>query len=188
MCRAYAVEWHHDGVAEIVALVDSDGAVTGPAERSVVRRENLRHAATAVLVRDPSGRIYVHRRSPTKDWAPDCHDAAAGGMLRYGEDPHESAARELAEELGVTGTALTPLGTNRYEDDSTRVVEHCFETVWDGPVSYPDDEVVCGRWMTLAELAERLRDPGWRFVPDTRALLMRLAERRVGDYRTLAEG
>ena len=171
---------------EIVALVNGSGVVTGPAERSVVRRDNLRHAATAVLVRNSSGQIFVHRRASTKDWAPGCHDAAAGGMLLYGEDPQESAARELAEELGVTGGPLTSLGTNLYEDDTTRVFEHCYEAVWDGPVSFPDAEVVWGSWMTLAELGRRLRDPAWPFVPDTRALLGRLATTGVHDYAAIS--
>ena len=172
-------------VSEIVALVDRAGAVVGSAERSVVRRENLLHAATAVLVRDPEGRIYVHRRSPTKDWAPSHHDAAAGGIMAYGEQPAASAARELAEELGVTGADLRPLGLNVYQDDTTRCVEHCYETTWSGPVTHADGEVVWGAWMTLGELGERLRDPAWPFVPDTRALLGRLAGDGVGDYADL---
>jgi len=173
-------------VGEIVTLVDADGCVVGSAERSVVRRDNLLHAATAVLVRDPEGRIYVHRRSPSKDWAPSHHDAAAGGILTAGEDPVASAGRELAEELGITGAVLRPLGTNRYEDDSTRVVEHVFETTWDGPVTWADGEVVAGGWVTLEELAERLADRDWPFVPDTRSLLARLAHDDVGDYGRLA--
>jgi len=173
-------------VAEIVTLVDAHGVPTGTAERSVVRRDNLRHAATAVLVRDPAGRIYVHRRSPTKDWAPGHHDAAAGGILTAGEDPEASARRELREELGVTGAELRPLGLNHYEDDATRVVEHAFETTWDGPVTWADGEVVWGAWLTLGELADRLADPAWPFVPDTRQLLGRLAAEGVADYGGLA--
>ena len=172
-------------VSEIVALVDRSGAVTGSAERSVVRRDNLLHAATAVLVRDPAGRIYVHRRSPDKDWAPSHHDAAAGGIMGAGEEPAPAAARELAEELGVSGAELRPLGLNVYEDDTTRCVEHCYETTWSGPVRHADGEVVWGAWMTLGELAERLLDPAWPFVPDTRALLARLASDGVGDYADL---
>ena len=152
---------------------------SGPRARSVVRRDNLLHAATAVLVRDPAGRIYVHRRSPDKDWAPSHHDAAAGGVIGYGEEPAASAARELAEELGVTGADLRPLGLSVYEDDTTRCVEHCFETTWDGPVAHADGEVVWGAWMTLdGARPAPARDPGWPFVPDTRALLGRLAARR----------
>jgi hypothetical protein len=64
-------------------------------------------------------------------------------------------------------------------------VEHCFETVWTGPVRHADGEVVWGAWMTLAELDAHLSDPGWPFVPDTRALLARLADEGVGDYAAL---
>jgi isopentenyldiphosphate isomerase len=173
-------------VPEIVTLVDEDGTVVGSAERSAVRRDNLLHAATAVLVRDPQGRIYVHRRSPSKDWAPDHHDAAAGGVLTAGEDPAGSAGRELAEELGITGAHLRPLGTNLYQDDTTRVLEHVFETTWDGPVTWADGEVVAGDWLCLDELAARLSDPTWAFVPDTRSLLAHLARDGVGDYGRLA--
>lgn len=172
-------------VPEIVALVDLTGAVVGRAERSVVRRDNLLHAATAVLVRDSGGRIYVHRRSPEKDWAPGQHDAAAGGVLQDGEDPAASAGRELAEELGATAAALEPLGLSVYEDDETRCVEHCFQTVWDGPVRHADGEVVWGAWMTLEELDRHLADPAWPFVPDTRELLRRLATAGTGDYAAL---
>ena len=171
---------------EIVALVDPSGAVVGSAERSVVRRDNLLHAATAVLVRDPAGRIYVHRRSPGKDWAPGHHDAAAGGVLQVGEEPAGSAVRELAEELGISGAALRPLGVSVFEDDTTRCVEHCFETTWDGPVEHTDGEVVWGAWMTLAELDAHLAEADWPFVPDTRTLLAGLARRGVGDYAALA--
>ena len=155
-------------VPEIVALVDHSGAVVGHAERSVVRRENLLHAATAVLVRDGEGRIYVHRRSPDKDWAPGAHDAAAGGVVGFGEDPTACAERELSEELGIGGVDLVPLGLSVYEDDTTRCVEHCFATTWSGEVRHADGEVVWGAWLTLKDLDERLSDPSWPFVPDTR--------------------
>jgi 8-oxo-dGTP pyrophosphatase MutT (NUDIX family) len=173
-------------VPEIVALVDRSGVVVGQAERSVVRRDNLMHAATAVLVRDRQRRIYVHRRSPDKDWAPGAHDAAAGGVIGYGEDPAASAERELAEELGISGTELTSLGVSVYEDDTTRCVEHCFTATWGGPVRHADGEVVWGAWMSLTELDDHLADPEWPFVPDTRALLRRLARDGVADYATLA--
>ena len=172
-------------MSETVTLVDPSGLVLGPAERSVVRRDNLRHAATAVLVRDGRGRIYVHRRAADKDWAPGHHDAAAGGMVGFGEEPAACAERELAEELGIVGARLVPLGLSRYEDGTTRCVEHCYETRWDGPVTWADREVVWGAWFSLAELDALLADPTWLFVPDTRALLTRLAREGVHDYGQL---
>jgi 8-oxo-dGTP pyrophosphatase MutT (NUDIX family) len=172
-------------MSESVALVDADGTVVGSAPRELVRRDNLRHAATAVLVRNSAGEIYVHRRADDKDWAPSHHDAAAGGILRAGEDPIVSAAREVTEELGFSPLKLTPLGLSTYEDETTRVVEHVFETTWDGPVSFTDHEVVWGAWLTLPDLRARLDDPAWPFVPDTRALLARLGASGVHDYALL---
>ena len=171
---------------ELVVLLDESGAVVGSAPRSRMRRENLRHASTAVLVRRSDGRIYVHRRSPDKDWQPSAYDAAAGGVLQVGEEPEESARRELEEELGIAGVELRSVGVGRYEDDTVRCVAHAFEVVHDGPVTHADGEVVWGGWMTLTELAGRLADPAWPFVPDTRALLGRLAAEGVGDYQELS--
>jgi len=171
---------------ELVDLVGEDGRVVGTAVRSVVRRDNLRHAATAVLVRDPAARIYLHRRSDTKDWAPGHWDAAAGGVIAAGEEPRASALRELEEELGITGVTLTDLGTHLYEDDTVRCFEHAYEAVWDGPVRHQPEEVAEGRWATLDELAGLLADPAVAFVPDTRQLLGQLADEGVGDYRVLA--
>lgn len=167
---------------ELVGLVDEEGRVVGSAPRSVVRRDNLRHAATAVLLRDPDGRIYLHRRSDTKDWAPGHWDAAAGGVIAAGGEPPASAERELEEELGVSGVDLRALGTHLFEDDTTRCFEHAFEAVWDGPLRHQPEEVVEGRWVTLPELGAVLADPTALFVPDTRQLLGRLATDGVGDY------
>ncbi|MGZ4495811.1 MAG: NUDIX hydrolase [Nocardioides sp.] len=171
---------------EVVALVDETGHVVGSAPRSVVRRDNLLHAATAVLVRDAARRIYLHLRTDTKDWAPGHWDAAAGGVIADAEDPADSARRELAEELGITGVAPVALGTHLYEDDTVRCFEHAYEVVWDGPVRHQPEEVAEGRWVTLAELAALLADPDLRFVPDTRQLLRVLAAQGVSDYPALA--
>jgi 8-oxo-dGTP pyrophosphatase MutT (NUDIX family) len=100
-------------------------------------------------------------------------------------EPAASAERELSEELGIAGAELAPLGLSVYEDDSTRCVEHCFSTTWTGEVRHADGEVVWGAWLTLSELDERLADPSWPFVPDTRALLRRLAAEGVADYGRL---
>lgn len=162
---------------EQVALVDEKGRDLGSAPRSVVRRDNLLHSATAVLVHDSAGRTYVHRRSEIKDWAPGHWDAAAGGMIASGEDPYAAAQRELAEELGITGVDLEPIGTHLYQDPTVRCFEHAFAVVWDGPVVHQPEEVVEGRWVTAGELTEMLADPAVAFVPDTRQLLEVLAGR-----------
>jgi isopentenyldiphosphate isomerase len=167
---------------EVVALVDEHGQVVGSAPRSVVRRDNLRHAATAVLVRDPARRIYLHRRTESKDWAPGHWDVAAGGVIALGEQPDDSALRELEEELGITGVQLVALGRHLYEDETTRCFEYIYEVTWDGPVRHQPEEVVEGHWATLDELAVLLTDPAIAFVPDTRQLLHLLSAEGLSDY------
>jgi isopentenyldiphosphate isomerase len=167
---------------ELVALVDESGRVVGSAPRSVVRRDKLLHSATAVLVRDSARRIYLHRRSDLKDWAPGHWDVAAGGVIAVGEPADEAALRELDEELGIIGAQLTALGQHLYEDDTTRCFEYIYEVVWDGPVRHQPEEVVEGHWATLSEVAEVLSDPARLFVPDSRQLLERLASAGIADY------
>ena len=172
-------------IDELVALVDETGQVVGSALRSVVRRDNLRHSATAVLVRDSARRIYLHRRSDSKDWAPGHWDVAAGGVIVLGEEPHDAALRELGEELGIDGVEPVALGRHLYEDGTTRCYEYIYEVVWDGPVRHQPEEVVEGHWAALDELARVLADPARAFVPDSRQLLDRLAAARISDYAML---
>lgn len=158
---------------EEVALFDAEGRVTGHAPRSVVRRDNLTHAATATLVRDSAGAVYVHRRTESKDVYPGRHDCWAGGVVLAGENVHDAACRELAEELGVAGVPLRPLFRMWYADQHTRYLCHAFEARWDGPITHQASEVAWGAWMSLADLESRLADPSWPFVPDGRAVFER---------------
>ncbi|MFF2453018.1 NUDIX hydrolase [Isoptericola sp. NPDC058082] len=155
--------------SEVVALYDESGRPCGTAPRARVRAENLRHAATAVVVRNRAGDVYVHRRTDTKDLYPGRYDFCAGGVLRAGEDPTDSARRELAEELGVTGVELVPLGVADYADDRTRMREFLYECTYDGPVTWQQEEVAWGAWVPPARLLRMIDDVP--FMPDSMANL-----------------
>ncbi len=150
---------------------DPDGRIVGTVPRARMRAENLPHGATAVLVRRSTGELFVHRRSDTKDIWPGRHDCAAGGVLQSGEEPDEAAARELGEELGILHATLTPLVRRWYTGPETTYFAYAYVTTWDGPVQFADGEVADGWWETPIRLYERLQDPSWPFVPDTRELL-----------------
>ncbi|WP_369052127.1 NUDIX domain-containing protein [Kineococcus terrestris] len=163
---------------EPVALYDphdAAGRVVGSAPRSRVRRENLPHAATGVLLRDARGRVLVHRRTTVKDVYPGRHDCLAGGVVGAGEDPALAAERELAEELGVRGVPLRPVLRRWYRDERTYFLAHVFTArvpagAEDALVLQPE-EVEAAWWEEPARLRELLADPAWPFVPDSRALL-----------------
>ncbi|GHF51720.1 8-oxo-dGTP pyrophosphatase MutT (NUDIX family) [Amycolatopsis bartoniae] len=155
---------------ELVAVYDETGRVTGSTTRADVRARGLWHATGEVLLRSGDGEsVYVHRRSADKDVFPGLWDCWAGGVVAAGETPEECAFRELAEELGVRGVALTPLFTHVFEQPPLRCHNFCYEARWDGPVVHQPEEIVEGRWLPLGELREWARDPGSPLIPDGRA-------------------
>ncbi|WP_408895406.1 NUDIX hydrolase [Nocardioides sp. R1-1] len=155
---------------EQVALYGDDGRPTGEVvPRSVMRARNLRHAATLVVVRNSAGEVYVHRRTDTKDVFPGRYDFAAGGVLQAGEDPYDAAVREAAEELGVTGVRMEPLGEADYADEHTAYHAFAFTCVYDGPIAWQPEEVAWGAWVSIARLREMVAS--LPFVPDTVAVL-----------------
>lgn len=158
---------------EAVALCHPDGTPAGSAPRSVMRAERRWHLCTAVLVQRGDGRLYVHRRTAGKDVFPSHHDVWAGGVVGAGEPVAAAAARELAEELGITGAALRPLFVHAYDGPETRSVTHAYAVTWDGPVVHQPEEVEAGWWWTVGELDAALAEPSFVFVPDGRELYRR---------------
>jgi 8-oxo-dGTP pyrophosphatase MutT (NUDIX family) len=160
---------------EVVEVLDDEWRVLRVEPRSVVRAGNLLHRTVAVLVRNPAGDVYVHRRSPDKAIYAGLLDVWAGGALGAGEDPLDGARRELAEELGIDGVELVPLFECRVDGPQSREVVSVFEVTWDGPVTFRDGEVVSGEWLPLDAVGP-LRD---EMVPGSADLL----DRRLGLHR-----
>lgn len=138
---------------EAVEVVDPDGRVERLATRAEMRAGNLRHRSTYVVVRDDAGRVLVHQRADWKDIWPSRWDVAFGGICGVGEDWHTAAARELAEEAGLTGE-LVDLGPVRFENDLTRCVGRVFVTVATATPTFPDGEVVAHQWVAPEHLAD----------------------------------
>ncbi|MDV3127570.1 NUDIX domain-containing protein [Mycobacterium sp. 21AC1] len=164
---------------EEVTVYDAAGNATGVAARSRVYAEGLWHASAGVLVRSMDGaRIYVHRRTATKAVFAGMHDCLAGGVVDPGETPAQTATRELAEELGITGVPLTSVASAPWDGQWAGKPMRChlfaYEIHYDGPIRHQPDEVADGWWWSDAELATHLANPDWPFVPDTRVLIPRL--------------
>ena len=157
---------------EWVDVVDADNKVIGVAERARVRRENLCHRASYILVLDQTDRILVQRRTLSKDFCPGMLDACAGGVVTTGEQMEPSARRELAEELGIVDVPLEALGHFYAEGEGYRVWGGLFSCRYQGPLQLQVEEVSEVHWMSQAEIAARATE----FTPDS---LLAIATRQA---------
>jgi isopentenyldiphosphate isomerase len=158
--------------AELVDVVDDRDEVVAVVTRAEMRARRLQHRAVFVAVVGSDGRLLVHRRADSKDVWPGWWDIAAGGVVASGEQYDQAAVRELAEELGVEGVVLEPLGAGRYSDDDVAVLAGLYRCVSDGPFTFTDGEIAEVRWVDRAGLEALMAKE--RFVPDSVALVLPL--------------
>lgn len=164
---------------EIVSIVDREDNVVDEVPRHVMRAQSLRHRVTYIFVFDSTGRLFVQKRTPTKDLYPGYFDLAAGGVVCAGESYEDSAAREAQEELGITDTPLQPLFKFYFEDDDdNKSWGMVFFCTHDGPFVLQEEEVESGEFVEIDTI---LKGSISSVTPDTRAVLDRLLAEREPD-------
>lgn len=161
-----------DPAAEIVLIVDERDDVVGEVPRPIMRARGLLHRVTYILVFDSLGRLFVQKRTKTKDLYPGYYDLAAGGVVCAGESYAQSAKREAWEELGVD-QPLTAHFKYFFEQNNNRCWGQVFSCVHDGPFTLQREEVESGEFMTVDEVTGGKINP---VTPDTKAVFQRYLE------------
>ena len=163
--------------AEHIAWVDEQDNLLGALVRADLRERGLIGRGTYIMLFNSKGELCVHRRTLSKAIYPGYWDVAAGGMVAAGETYEQSAARELAEELGVSGVELTAHDHFFFEDTGNRLWCSAFSAVWDGPLHLQPEEVLEARFMSIEAVLEDIQQKP--YCPDSLAALKRyLAARR----------
>lgn len=162
----------YNPAAEIVQIVDRDNREVEGLPRHLMRSRGLIHRASYILVFNNQQELFVQKRTPTKDIYPGYRDVAAGGVVLAGESYEQSASRELAEELGVSGIPLRPLFDHYFEEAGNRVWGRIFRCCYEGPFTLQPEEVVSGCFMSVPQVLEcSLREP---FTPDGILILQKI--------------
>jgi 8-oxo-dGTP pyrophosphatase MutT (NUDIX family) len=127
-----------------------------------------------IQARDAEGRIFVHRRTPTKLVFPSLYDMFVGGVVGAGESYETAALREAEEELGVSGLPQPQhLFTFLYDNGSGQSWWSAVHEVrCELPVRPQAEEVAWYGFLPEAEVERRLGD--WAWVPDGLAAYERL--------------
>ncbi|HKK01791.1 MAG TPA: NUDIX domain-containing protein [Desulfuromonadales bacterium] len=130
------------GKVEVFEIVDENDRVIGQAPRSRCHGDpSLVHQVAHVLVFNGRGELLLQKRSLNKDIQPGRWDTSVGGHLDPGEDYLAAACREMNEELGVSGIALTYLYASRIRNaiESENVATYLAR--YDGEIRFDPDEI-----------------------------------------------
>jgi 8-oxo-dGTP pyrophosphatase MutT (NUDIX family) len=165
---------------EILDIVDENDVVIGQSPRGEAYARGLRHRCVFIQARDAEGRLFVHRRTPTKLVFPSLYDMFVGGVVGAGESYDSAALREAEEELGVRGLPRpVPLFTFLYDNGSGQTWwSAVYEVRCELPVDPQVEEVAWHDFLTEDEVERRLTE--WTWVPDGLA-----AYERLKDYRAM---
>lgn len=154
---------------EIFDIVDENGIPTGETiQRTVAHDKGIRHrTAHTWIVRntDNGCEVLLQQRSYNKDSFPGRYDTSSAGHIRAGDEPLDSALRELGEELGIKAepAALTYIGKFpiQYEREffgkPFRDCEVAFVYLYTEPVdinalTLQADEVESVKWFAIDEV------------------------------------
>jgi len=144
-------------MTEIFPIVNENGETIGQATRSHCHDgSKLLHPVVHLHVFNSEGRLFLQKRSRTKDIQPGKWDSSVGGHIDLNETPEEAVLRESFEELGLTGINPIYIAKHIIETEIERELTYCFYTIYDGDIHIDKVEVTDGRFWTLSEVEVHL--------------------------------
>lgn len=158
---------------EIFDIVDEYGTPTGETvERAEAHRMGIRHRTAHIWVMrtvDGAPQVLLQKRAANKDSFPGRFDTSSSGHIQAGDEPLESALRELEEELGIAAAAeqLTFIGNfniayekefygKLFRDNEISYVYLYREPVDIAKLTLQAEEVECVEWFDLAFVRREL--------------------------------
>jgi isopentenyldiphosphate isomerase len=156
---------------EIFDVVNERDEVIDRVPRSEVHRRGLLHRAVHILVFNQAGKVFLQKRSTTKDTHPGTWDSSTSGHVDSGEDYDESAVRELHEEIGL---ALKAPPERLFKIDACRETDQEFvwiyRTTSEGPFRLHPEEIETGDWFSATEVSDWIKDRPEELAPAFRHL------------------
>ena len=164
---------------EVVDLVDVRDSVVGSATLGRCLEESLLHRAVAVLVVRSNGNFVLQQRSRRDLWHPGLWTISCTGHVKKGEGYPAAAARELKEELGISGR-LEPVKKYRlppYTENGLTELEwvSLFLCKSDSPCAVDPVELEGVKDVTKGELLKMIGNGP--LTPDARLILADFLER-----------
>lgn len=132
----------------------------------------LLHRAANIFIFNSKGKVYLQKRSKKKHKYPLFWDISAGEHLKVGESFEEAAVRGVKEELGI----LIPLNKvieihhmrSGSADDKDQMMDNelveTYQGTYDREININLDEVAEGRFFSVEEVNEMIKNPDYKFT------------------------
>ena len=157
---------------ELFDVIDSKGNPIGQiVSREKAHAEGIPHRTAHIwIIREKEGRVQIllQKRSQNKDSFPGKFDTSSAGHIQAGDEPLESALRELKEELGISAVpeqlhfaGTFPISFAReFHGKMFRDEEIAFVYIFNEPVNTDElilqtEEVESVQWFDLEEVCEK---------------------------------
>ena len=145
------------GNTEVLPIVEPSGLVIGRSSRKACHGNlSLLHPVVHLHIIDHFGRIYLQKRSESKDLFPGYWDTAVGGHVSYGESLSEALFREAAEELGLVDFNPIYLQSYVFTNQHENELVNIFAVVTDRTITPDSDEVAEGDWWTCERIESEM--------------------------------
>lgn len=142
---------------EIFEVLDTEGRVLGLATRSELHRNpSLIHRVVHVMISNAQGDLLLQKRSLNKDIAPGRWDTSVGGHVNPGEQVHDAAVREMAEELGIVTHGLQFLYSYLFRNHRESELVSTYSCIYKGEVHFNKDEIEEVRFWDMNSIKEQL--------------------------------
>jgi isopentenyldiphosphate isomerase len=139
---------------ELFPIVDEDGNTIGEAFRSVCHDgiSKLLHPVVHLHLFNEEGRLFLQKRSLSKDVQPGKWDTSVGGHVAPGEKIEDALRREASEELGIEVGEVVFVDRYIWESPVERELVSSFTIVSDQMPVINADEIEEGRFWTAEEI------------------------------------
>lgn len=142
-----------DNMNEVFDVVDINDNVVGKSSRGEAHKnKNLIHRSVGVVVINGDGKIFLQRRSSTKDKDALLWTISCSGHVLSGESYTDAAIRELEEELGITGVTLMKLTKFLYKGLDETEIATLYKIDYSGEIKLQTEEILEGKFFNVNEL------------------------------------
>ena len=142
-----------DNLNEVFDVVNVNDKVVGRAtRREVHQNKNLIHRSIGVAVFNSNKKLFLQRRSMTKDTDSLLWTISCSGHVFTGENYEETARRELMEELGIERAVINLLSKYLYMGERETEMVTLYKVNYDGEIILQFEEILEGKFFSMEEL------------------------------------